>query len=83
MMTVNGAARRYVDIESWPAIVGAAYLPATAVPVGSMPDGLPVGLQVVAPFLHDRRAIAVAGLIAEATADQGGGYRVPPVVRTA
>jgi Asp-tRNA(Asn)/Glu-tRNA(Gln) amidotransferase A subunit family amidase len=48
-----------------------------------MPDGLPVGLQVVAPFLHDRRAIAVAGLIAEATADQGGGYRVPPVVRTA
>lgn len=83
MMTVNGAARRYVDIESWPAIVGAAYLPATSVPVGSMPDGLPVGLQVVAPFLHDRRAIGVAGLIAEATADQGGGYRVPPVVRTA
>jgi len=83
MMTVNGAPRRYVDIESWPAIVGAAYLPATSVPVGSMPDGMPVGLQVVAPFLHDRRAIAVAELVAQATSDQGGGYRVPPVVHRA
>ncbi|MEY4173745.1 MAG: hypothetical protein RI900_910 [Actinomycetota bacterium] len=83
MMTVNGAPRRYVDIESWPAIVGAAYLPSTSVPVGSMPDGLPVGVQVVAPFLHDRRAIAVAALVAEATADLGGGYRVPPAVRSA
>lgn len=83
MMTVNGVPRRYVDIESWPAIVGAAYLPATSVPVGSMPDGVPVGVQVVAPFLHDRRAIAVAELVAQATADQGGGYRVPPAVHRA
>lgn len=83
MMTVNGAPRRYVDIEAWPAIVGAAYLPSTSVPIGSMPDGLPVGIQVVAPFLHDRRAIAVAALVAEATADLGGGYRVPPAVRSA
>jgi amidase len=83
MMTVNGAPRRYVDIEAWPAIVGAAYLPSTSVPVGAMPDGLPVGVQVVAPFLHDRRAIRVGELVAEATAELGGGYRVPPAVATA
>lgn len=83
MMMVNGASRRYVDIESWPAIVGAAYLPSTSVPVGPMPDGMPVGVQVVAPFLHDRRAIAVGELVAQATADIGGGYRVPPVVHRA
>jgi amidase len=83
LMTVNGAPRRYVDIEAWPAIVGAAYLPSTSVPVGAMPDGLPVGVQVVAPFLHDRRAIRVGELVAEATAELGGGYRVPPAVATA
>jgi amidase len=82
MITVNGASRRYVDIEAWPAIVGAAYLPSTSVPVGTTPAGLPVGVQVVAPFLHDRRAIRVGELIAEATADLGGGYRVPPAVST-
>jgi hypothetical protein len=36
---------------------------------------LPVGVQVVAPFLRDRDAVRVAGLIAAAV---GGGYEVPP-----
>jgi amidase len=76
---VNGVAREYMDIEAWPAIVGAAYLPSTATPVGSTDEGLPVGLQVVSPFLHDRRSIRMAGLIAEACADLGGGFRVAPV----
>ena len=80
MITINGQQRRYVDLEAWPAIVGAAYLPSSAVPVGSTPEGLPVGMQVVAPYLHDRRAIAVGGLLAEACTDLGGGFRVPPAV---
>jgi amidase len=76
---VNGVAREYMDLEAWPAIVGAAYLPSTATPVGSTDDGLPVGLQVVSPFLHDRRSIRMAGLIADACSDLGGGFRVAPV----
>jgi amidase len=82
MLKVNGVDRRYVEIEAWPALVGAAYLPATSVPVGATPEGLPVGVQVVAPLYHDRLAIRVGELLAEATADLGGGYRVPPVVRS-
>jgi amidase len=78
-LTINGQERRYLELEGWPAIVGAAYLPSSAVPVGAMPDGLPVGMQVVAPYLHDRRAIAVGGMLAEACTELGGGYRVPPV----
>jgi amidase len=78
VVTINGQQRRYVDLEAWPAIVGAAYLPSSAVPVGVTPEGLPVGMQVVAPYLHDRRAIAVGGLLAEACTELGGGYRVPP-----
>jgi len=82
-LRVNGIDRRYPEIEAWPALVGAAYLPATSVPVGSTPEGLPVGVQVVAPLYHDRLAIRVGELLAEATADLGGGYRVPPAVRGA
>ncbi len=74
---VNGVDRRYLELESWPGIVGAAYLPSTATPVGSTDDGLPVGMQVVAPFLHDRLSIQVSSLLAEACADLGGGFRLP------
>jgi len=35
-------------------------LPATAVPIGTDPDGLPIGVQVIADHNHDWTAIAVA-----------------------
>jgi amidase len=76
LVTVNGRERRYLELEGWPALIGSAYLPSTATPVGFTSNGLPVGVQVVAPFLHDHRAIAVAGALAAVT----GGYRPPPVV---
>ena len=57
-------------------MIGAAYLPSTSAPVGRTAGGLPVGVQVVSPFLHDYRSIAVAGLITELV----GGYAVPPIV---
>jgi len=76
VVTINGRERSYIDLEGWPAIVGAAYLPSTAAPVGRTSGGLPVGMQVVAPFLHDRTAIAVAGWLAQGV----GGYTPPPVV---
>jgi amidase len=48
--------------------------PATAVPVGRTGAGLPVGLQVVGPYLEDATpidiAIRIAGLI--------GGFVAPP-----
>jgi amidase len=39
---------------------GACYLPATVVPVGRLASGLPVGIQVVGPYLEDRTALDVA-----------------------
>jgi amidase len=76
-LEVNGRVRPYLEMEGWPALVGAAYLPSTSVPVGRTPAGLPVGMQVVAPFLHDRRTIRVGGWLGELA----GGYAVPPVLR--
>jgi amidase len=81
VIQVNGVERSYVGLEGWPAIVGAAYLPSTATPVGATDEGLPVGVQVVAPFLQDRRAICVASLLSEVCGDLGGGYRVPTIAR--
>lgn len=78
-MEINERTRRYVELEGWPALVGGAYLPSTSVPVGRTAAGLPVGVQVVAPYLHDRRALKVASWLA----DVSGGYLPPPIARSA
>jgi amidase len=77
MTAVNGAEVPYSLLEAWPALIGSVYLPSTSTPVGRTPGGLPVGVQVVSPYLHDRRSIAVSKRIAELT----GGYQVPPLAR--
>jgi amidase len=51
--------------------------PATAVPVGFSRDGLPIGVQVVAPPRDDLRALAVAHGIEQAT---DAGQRRPAIV---
>ena len=43
-----------MDTLAWTGLVGVAYLPSTVVPVGRVGD-LPVGVQVVGPYLEDRR----------------------------
>ncbi|MFM7045765.1 MAG: amidase family protein [Ilumatobacteraceae bacterium] len=75
MVRIGSVERPYLELEAWPAIVGAAYLPSTAVPVGFTRGGLPVGAQVVGPYLHDYRTIAVARLVGDVV----GGYAVPPL----
>ena len=46
------------DIDTLPASL--AGIPALSVPVGLSANGLPIGLQVMAPHLHEARAFAVA-----------------------
>lgn len=67
--------RPYIDLVRWTALTGSAYLPATVPPVGRTDAGLPVGVQVVAPYLHDRTALAFA----RAMSDVVGGYDPPPL----
>ena len=62
---IDGEERSYLDLFGWIAPAGAGYLPATVVPVGADRDGLPIGVQIVAPFLHDRTALQVARCVAE------------------
>jgi amidase len=71
---VNGESRPMADVLAWPGMISVVGLPSVLVPVGQTRGGLPVGMQVVAPYLHDRRAVRVARLISEVT----GGYAPPP-----
>ena len=74
-ITVNGAARPYTDQSIWTGLAGGVYLPAAVAPVGRTADGLPVGMQVIAPYLEDRTAIDIARHLSQAT----GGYMAPPI----
>jgi amidase len=73
-ITVNGEKRSYHDLLSWISLATMAYLPATVVPVGRTPGGLPVGIQIVGPYLEDRTTIAIAKHLASVT----GGFEPPP-----
>jgi amidase len=70
----NGGERPYTDLFGWIALTTLAYLPATVVPVGRTRDGLPVGLQIVGPYLEDRTTLAAGRAIAEVL----GGFTPPP-----
>jgi amidase len=74
-ITVNGIRRPYTDQSVWTGLAGAAYLPAAVVPAGRTRHGLPVGIQVIAPYLEDRTAVDVARQIERHL----GGFAVPPI----
>ena len=67
VVDIGGVQRPYMDLFHWIAPAGLAYLPATVVPVGFTADGLPIGVQIVGPYLSDRTTIAIAGMIEAAT----------------
>lgn len=78
-ITVNGATRWYWEQIAWAGLVGMAYLPATVAPVGladncGTADGLPVGVQIVGPYLEDRTPIDFAARLADVI----GGFVPPP-----
>ena len=62
---------------SWP--INLAGLPAASVPVGFDPDGLPIGLQVVAPWRDEPLILRIAAALeaAQPWAGSWPGFRVP------
>lgn len=76
VIDVDGAVRPYPDLMAWVALATLAHLPATVVPVGRTPSGLPVGIQIVGPYLEDRTTLAVGRLVFALL----GGFVPPPGV---
>jgi amidase len=74
---INGEPRPYgLPMLIWTQFANVFGLPATAAPVGQAPSGLPVGLQIVGPYLEDRTPVDLARRLAEVT----GGFQPPPGV---
>lgn len=74
-LRVNGEQRSYLDVLAWVGAIGnLCLLPATVAPVGRTAAGLPVGIQIVGPYLEDRTTIDVAERLAEVV----GGFTPPP-----
>ncbi len=58
--TIDGTATPFAMQIAYPGLATFPLLPATSVPVGTDPDGLPIGVQVIADRYQDHTAIAVA-----------------------
>ena len=62
-LVVNGKETPYGDQLAWPGAATFPGLPASVAPLGKSKAGLPIGVQIVGPFLEDLTPIAVAGLL--------------------
>jgi amidase len=65
--------RPYLDITPWIAPATLTGCPATVAPVGRTSAGLPVGIQIMGPFLEDATPIEFARLMADVV----GGFVAP------
>ena len=70
---IDGMAYPYFDQLVWAGLATMPGLPATAVPAGRSPEGLPVGVQLLGPMFEDRTPLRLAELLEQKT----GGFRAP------
>jgi amidase len=74
-IAIDGKDYVYSDQLAWPGIATLPGLPSTAIPTGFAPDGLPIGVQIVGPWLEDRTPLKLAELIER----EFGGFKPPPM----
>jgi amidase len=71
-LQIDGRERAYDQLFVWSSLATCSYLPATVLPAGRS-NGLPVGLQVIGPYLEDRSCLDFAGRASEVL----GGFVAP------
>ncbi|HKY16205.1 MAG TPA: amidase family protein [Microthrixaceae bacterium] len=71
---VDGTQRPQLDLISWAGAIGISLQPVVSVPVGFTDHPLPVGVQLIGPFLHDLDLLDMAGHVMDVTGD----LRIPP-----
>jgi amidase len=72
LMTPAGK-RTYWDLINWVSFATLAGIPATVAPVGRTTAGLPVGIQILGPWMEDSSPIEFAALMEPVT----GGFQAP------
>jgi amidase len=70
---IDGNAFPYPSLIVWTTLATLPGLPATVMPIGRSHAGLPIGMQIIGPFLEDRTTIAFAGLVER----EFGGFVAP------
>ncbi|TQF40625.1 amidase [Bradyrhizobium sp. UNPF46] len=74
-LDIDGKLYNYSDAcFIWADPASTCGLPATAVPIERTPTGLPIGVQIIGPYLEDRTTMTLAGLIER----EFGGFVPPP-----
>ncbi|MBT3388150.1 MAG: amidase, partial [Desulfobacula sp.] len=64
----------YWDVVGpWNSLSLVSYLPSTVAPIGFTPSGLPVGVQIIGPYLEDYTSIQFAKLLER----MNGSYKPP------
>jgi amidase len=71
---IDGEPHPYQDQLAWPGVATLAGLPATTAPLERTATGLPIGVQIIGPYLEDRTPIAFAALLER----EFGGFVAPP-----
>jgi len=66
--------RAYTDLLFWISFATMTGCPATIAPIGLAANGLPVGIQIMGPYMEDATPISIAGLMADVI----GGFMPPP-----
>lgn len=72
LLTTEGP-RNYEELMFWISFATLAGLPATTAPVGLTKEGLPVGIQIIGPYLEDATPIDFAEKMTEVV----GGFQPP------
>ncbi|MFF0632147.1 amidase [Nocardia sp. NPDC004151] len=70
---IDGVEYPYFDQLVWAGMATMPGLPATAIPTGRSPEGLPVGVQLIGPTFEDRTPLRLAELLEEKI----GGFQAP------
>jgi len=73
VIDIDGEKHPYGDQIAWPGVATLAGLPATTVPLERTAQGLPVGMQIIGPYLEDRTTIGFAALLER----EFGGFVAP------
>jgi amidase len=74
-INIDGKDYPYPDQLAWPGVATLPGLPSTAIPLGLSGEGLPIGVQIVGPWLEDRTPLRLAELIER----EFGGFIAPPM----
>jgi amidase len=74
---IEGRTVEYLDAWRYTQWFNAISCPAAVVPVGQSPEGLPIGVQIVARPFEDETALGIAAVV-----DAAFGYRAPPMAHS-